>query len=369
MTLSAQCYPDDFYHSYSSCFFLVRFDPEGRIIWAEGAAGPSGFDVAITDEGYVMVTGGYTGRVDESTGMVLGPTLGRGENSVTLPASGYHEDPWGWGEPVFFSDVFLARYHADSGVLDWVVHTESDWGDDYGVAVDDWGYTAVVGAYERPELVFVDTGGNTVTIPEAGRYGLFVATYGPDGRLLWANGWGGWSLWPADVVVDAGGHTLLVGVEGLDDLVLLARYGPMGVLHWTTPKELTGVQGARVAADAGGNALVALEYNSDPMYGSNQFSLSRYRTDGTLDWEVSAGAAESLSILELEVAPDGDAVVIGRSRGVLTFGSGNDSVTFYTQTGDPFFVARYSSNGLFESAVQLEGTGGLRWQADAALRP
>lgn len=185
-------------------------------------------------------------------------------------------------------------------------------------------------------------------------------------------------------MVDAGGHTLLVGsssdaarvtftsVDGPTSVleylpsegVFLARYGPMGALHWARVVERG--YNARVAADESGNALVASVYESD-------LCLSRYRTDGSLDWTVTARGTESatyrqLGIADLQVTPDGDAVAVGRFNGLLTFGSGDDSVTLDAETERHAFVAQYLSNGLLGEAIQLEVAG--EWSlGDAALRP
>lgn len=100
-------------------FFIARYNSDGELQWARQSHGPApstrGLDIALAEDGAVMVIGTY-GAPNDGGSQFLDVNFGEGNNAVFL------ENDGAW-------DVFIARYNAD-GTLDWAKRgygTEADY--------------------------------------------------------------------------------------------------------------------------------------------------------------------------------------------------------------------------------------------------
>jgi hypothetical protein len=178
--------------------FLAGFDADGGLRWTATAGGVfcSGWDVTVSDDGSVWVTGVFSAPA----------TFGSGSDAAVLTADGAE-------------DVFVARYHAD-GTLAWARRAGGggSGGLETGTAVTaiEGGAVAVAGTFSQPPVTFESAGSTNVVLSSDGGADMFVARYEADGTVAWAKGAGGnWQLDMAYGIARATDGTLIVaGVFG-----------------------------------------------------------------------------------------------------------------------------------------------------------
>jgi hypothetical protein len=87
--------------------------------------------------------------------------------------------------------------------------------------------------------------------------------------------------------------------------------------------------------------------------------LAKYEPDGDYVWNVGFGGLETNAdfgdrIFDVEVAPDGDVIVVGYVAGIVDFGGGT---TPASGSDSDAFIARYSPTGVFRWARRFGDTG------------
>ena len=192
------------------------------------------------------------------------------------------------------------------------------------------GGTFVTGSFQS-SATFI--GGETLpqTLAAAGAsYDIFVAMYGPDGTLAWAQRAGGTGF-------DEG-----YGVTALEDGSAL----------------VTGYFSG--SATFGGNGLVSA--------GADDVFIAKYNPDGSLAWVTDAGGTNFDAGQSIGAFADGTSVITGRFQGDATFGAGSASeVTLSSAGGRDTFVAMYNPGGALVWARRAGGTGSDEgWDVAAA---
>ena len=172
--------------------FLAKYDFAGDLLWAVAAAGSSfgiGNGVAVDSAGNAFVTGSFRSEVDFDPGPVTLQLESRGN-----------------------SDMFLAKYDPNGGLL-WanaVSGTGYEFGE--GVAVDPAGNACVVGRFRG--LAEFDPGPSSfeLTSRGSGADDILLAKYAPSGELLWAiNPGGPGSDRGFEISVDNAGNSYIAG--------------------------------------------------------------------------------------------------------------------------------------------------------------
>jgi len=224
-----------------------------------------------------------------------------------------------------------------------------------GMAVDGAGNAVVTGLFTGT----VDLGGGTRT--SAGARGVFVVSYGPDGRWRWDRSFGD-GVGTAIAVDDAGNAVVTGFFNGTMDLgggtrtsaggsdVFVVSYGPDGSWRWD--RSFGGVAfdaGRGLTVDGAGNAVVTGSFQGTADFGggvrtsagdADAFVVS-YDPDGSWRWDRSFGGASFDQGHDVAVDGDGNVVVTGGFEGVVELGGGAR-----TSTGlDDVFVASYGPDG------------------------
>lgn len=323
--------------------FIARYGPDGRLLWAVQAGGGSvtvGRDVAVDASGAATVTGFFSGTA----------TFGTGPDQTTLNSAG-------------MEDAFVARYRAD-GSLDWARQIGGpDIDSGSGVSMGPNGSAVVTGNFSGTAAF------GSTTLISAGSADAFVARYLPDGSLEWAQGAGGTDYDAGmDVAVDSSGAATVIGdfngtavfgsageqvtVNGSND-IFIARYGADGALDWAQQAGGPKSEGARgVAVDRSGLATLTgyIEGAATFGTGSDQVTLigegeqdpflARYDASGTLVWAESAPTSELGTGRGVAVDATGAAFVTGFFRGTVSF---RPSLTLSSVGRGDVFVARYDT--------------------------
>lgn len=232
---------------------IVKFDSNGNYIWGRrlgGAESDKAYAIASDRNGFVYVTGYFVGTAEFSS-------------SVDLNGNGHTE-------------IFLAKYNADNGNLDWA-KMAGDTGFDRGwdVMVNINGNIVITGEFQTGYF-------GTNQAYSRGNQDMFVAAYDSNGDNLWA--------------VDGG------GVE--DDI-------GRGITH-----------------DNAGNVIVVGDYavagifTPDTIYGNGfaDIFIASYSADGqNLNWIRSAGGLDS---------DRGRGVGVDNANNVYVCGEFIDSIRF-----------------------------------------
>jgi Secretion system C-terminal sorting domain len=324
-------------------------------LWAKSAG--SGIDeqansVAVDVSGNTYVVGWF-----DSDTIKFGTTA--------LPNMGAH-------------DIFIVKYNS-SGIVQWARSAGGDW-DDYAnsVTADASGNIYIAGYFTSDTARFgsytlLNSGGTDNTAD------MFLAKYDSNGNALWARNATGLGDDKAyGVSVDASGNAYVAGyftsfyltfgttmltntdTTSYTDDIFIAKYNTSGNVVWAKSAGDIGWDEANaVAADASGNVYMAGIFdsptinfgattliNTDNSGNTYDIFLTKYNTNGTVQWAKSAGGASFDYALSVGLNTLGNIYVAGY------FGSpemyfGSDSLENYDSLGvtNDLFLAKYDTNG------------------------
>ncbi len=266
--------------------FVASYDEDGGFVWAVQAEGESdGRDVIVTDDGAVVVVGGF----EETT------TFGPEETDETsLVAVGGR-------------DAFVAKYASD-GKLAWVKSAEGSFVQEAeAVAECQSGSVLVAGEFEGSVTLGKGESGETILVSTGGRDVFFAKYSTTDGALLWARSFGGAGIDEvSDIAVSDAGGFLLTG--SFQETVLFGTIGEIDLF----------------LESAGGFDVFVAEYDGD----------------GNLLWGRQEGGA-GRDIAYAVATPSLDSTILGGFfESEVTFGAGEPAETTLIADGRDAFVTR-----------------------------
>jgi hypothetical protein len=244
-------------------------------------------------------------------------------------------------------DAFLRKYDS-SGNVQWTSQLGSaSWDGSFGVSLDGLGNLYISGY----------TSFDGILGPTAGGYDGFVSKYTSSGNLEWTRQYGtGEQDESRGVSVDALGNVYvtgltdgeLVGSSAGGSDVFLRKYNTVGTHQWTRQLGSTFYDsGHSVSFDGLGGVYVGgLTWGAlDGMSaGKNDAFVSRYSSNGVLEWTRQLGTSEFDYSLGLSADDQGNVYVSGRTDGDLgAINAGEHDA----------FVAKYDSNGTLQWTEQL----------------
>lgn len=239
--------------------FIVKYDPNGNVIWAKNAKGASldGATSVSTDiSGNVFVTGFFNSD-----------TLTFGNYILTNKST----DNYG-------TNVFIAKYNANGNVM-WAKSAGGT--DNYevsSVSTDSTGNIFLTGSFwgwgpQNSNFVF-----DSIIIHSSGYWDGFIAKYDANGNALWAKDIGGpHTDYSRSISAEANGNTFVTGFFS-DSITIgsiqltnvdggynffIAKYDANGNALWAKT-QVGGIssQGYSISADANGNAFVTGYFQS-----------------------------------------------------------------------------------------------------------
>ncbi len=166
--------------------FLVKYSPNGSVIWAQEAGGDNddiGMSLATNSNGNLFLTGTF-----KSSTITFG--------SHTLANMG-----------VGYEDIFLVKYDTSGNVI-WL-NTYGGAGVDGAnkLVLDGSGNIYLAGSFASPNLHF----GN-ITLIRSSTYDMFVVKFDSTGMAIWANSAGTTSYNPAqNLCLDNSGNVFVTG--------------------------------------------------------------------------------------------------------------------------------------------------------------
>jgi len=174
----------------------------------------------------------------------------------------------------------------------------------------------------------------------AGGADFLLAKYNSAGTIQWQRTLGGaqWEYGYA-VAVDSADNVYVTGFTasggaGGDDL-LLAKYNSSGTIQWQrTLGGSSDEQGFGIAIDSADNVYVGGVTNSTGA-GSGDFSLAKYNSAGTIQWQRVLGGSGNDSGQSVAIDSSDNVYILGRQNSA---GAGNVD----------FLLAKYNSSGTIQ---------------------
>ncbi|MES2284136.1 MAG: SBBP repeat-containing protein [Bacteroidota bacterium] len=153
-----------------------------------------------------------------------------------------------------------------------------------------------------------------------------------------------------------------VNCEGNHD-IFVAKYGPAGDFKWVrTAGGILGDYAHALACDGDGNVYITGEFEETARFGSvtltsngdNDAFVAKYDTNGDLQWAKCLGGGDGsdrgLGVLQ----SNGNIYITGNFQRTAYFEDGN---TFICGGGLDLFIAKYTSEGIFQWIKQAGGPG------------
>ncbi len=318
--------------------YVAKYDGLGRLLWVRQAGGEDddvGAGIATDKAGNCYVAGLF--------GNNAGHTANFGNTNVTSAGS---------------ADAFIAKYGSD-GALKWVRAV--------GTAF-----------YDYATGVSADSQGNCWMVGSFGD-GAFAVKFDPLGALQWQQATGTNTFADAfAVTTDATGNGYVTGAflftvqfgsvmltSSGDFDIFLAKYGPDGRLQWATQAGGNGGDfGTAVATDSAGNCYVVGDFSRFSSDGARFGSFSvtnagdnadifvaKYSPSGTVEWVQRAGVSDYDSATAAAVDAVGNCYITGHFATLASFGTMS-----LTASGQTVFLAQCSNAGSWQWALTPQDT-------------
>ncbi len=344
--------------------FLVKYDPNGNVLWAKNAIG------SLPDIAY-WVTTDPSGNVF-LTGYFNSPTITFG--TYTLTNSGN-------------TNVFLAKYDTNGNVI-WAKNSIASGNfvnRGLSASTDSSGNIFITGSFASPMITF-----GSYTLTNTGSSTIFLVKYDGNGNVIWAKSANGTNNNVGNTVsTDALGNVLISGAfqssiltagtltvsnynPGLEDIFVI-KYDSNGNEIWAKRFGGTGPDiGYCIDTRPTGDIFLTGSFSSSTLAigsfslgntGSSDMFISKFDTNGNPIWAKSGAG----------VGPDVGYCLSTYSAGVFVTGSmgsngfvsccgspitlGSYSLTLPPGSTDPMFIAHYDLNGNVVYASALASGG------------
>ncbi len=337
----------------SKDIFVAKYDSAGNLSWVKrfgGTGNDGGYSVA-TDGFNIYITGWFSGtmKLDTMTvtshgnqdvfiamidysgtpqwikhggsnnGASIGLNITVDRSLFYVYATGYVATNSSFDTVNLanaYVDVFLSKYQATNGQLQWVKKAGGP-SDDYGVGVttDKFGYVYLVG-YVKAATSFDSLTVNST----AANHTNFLAKYTSSGKPIWVK--------------------TAEGVSPANGSAMSAR--------------------SVVVDDAGANIYVLADIAGTTVYdtvnlvtGFCDISLAAYDSSGNFKWVKQFGGSSTEWSGELQIDKTSHLYAIGSFTSVATFGN----TTLTSRGNKDMFIAEFDSSGNVAWVLQGGGTG------------
>lgn len=372
--------------------FVAKYNSENELLWVKRAGGPDsdrGMAITLDDSGNSYITGYFTSQANFGS-LVVNSIGGSYDSYVAkLNAAGNFEWVRSFGSSntemahaiildhdgnlvvtgTFFqtmtigsittssnggSDIFVAKFNKDSGTELWVKNF-GGLDDDSGSAL---GVTSIGDLYVGGSFFGTSTFGSNTFTSGGGLNGC-ILKLNIDGDLLWAKQIVG-SDWnnALGITVDDQDDCFVTGyftssatlggtvlnASGNED-IFLAKYSAAGNVIWATKAGGSDYDYAKaIARDKKGNLYLTGYFSQLAAFdnisvtsseNSRDVFVAKYNNDGSIQWVVTAGGAETDSGQSVAVGKTGIIYVTGFFRDFsINFGI----TTLENAGGDDIFI-------------------------------
>ena len=299
--------------------FLVKYTLAGVVLWAASfTSNTGGRGIAVDSNGDV-----YVGGVGTASGGVVTAFNADGSTGVaqSTPVS---------------SPGLLIKYNS-SGVAQWMARVSTSTGlMGLAVAVDSSNNVVTCGSISNSGVVFNASGTTFATITTAGGADALAIKYNSSGTVQWVGRMGSATTDIAyGVACDSSGNVYVAG-NGGSTTQAVTVYNGDGTTYSTLP----------VSA------------------GSTDGYIVKYNSTGTVQWLARIASADADTPYALTTDSSGILYLVGYSgasgsTAVITFynADGTTTVRGVEKAAITGFLVEYSSDGVVQAAIRLDGTG------------
>jgi len=359
-------------------FFIVKYDSDGTILWANSANTAYNYDVhsiCADARGNVYVIGNFNA-----------PTITFGAITLTNTNSGNSPE------------VFLVKYSSDGTVL-WARSAGGSTGEaGKDVTTDGNNNVYITGSFTSTFTI------GSTTLTSAGSSDVFLVKYDPNGTFLWAKSEGSqYTEHGHCVTTDASGNVYLAGLFASSTItigtttltnsvsyeyytsdVFIAKYTPAGEVLWA--KSAGGTRNDNVyeiSSDNSGNLYIGGDFESatftigtttitnavnDILFSSIDAYIAKYTSDGTLQWVNTIAGIYDDYIGDICTDTYGNVYATGcLSNSNIT--TGTTSTINLILTGTPAaYIVKYAPDGsaLWANILNESLSGGASINTDAS---
>ncbi len=316
---------------------IVKYDPNGNVLWAKSANGSTAEDCGTG------ITTDATGNV-YLTGYFYSHTLTFDDITLTNNTIGV-------------SDLFIAKYDSNGNVI-WARRAGGN-SEDAGMSIttDIAGSIYITGHFFSPTITFGDI---TLTKTNDSYRNVFIAKYNPNGNVIWAKNTG--EAYGTSITTDAESNIYITGAfsgptisfgnttltnNGVSN-VFIAKYDSSGNVIWA--KSAGGYNtdnGNGISTDATDNVYLIGDFTSETINfgnitltnnGASNVFIAKYDSSGNVIWAKNVGSGygtDNGNSISTDVA--GNAYLIGSFTSLLTF---NNTTLHNTGIFSDIFIAK-----------------------------
>ena len=282
--------------------FISKFDPAGNLVWAvaiPGLAVDCASFLATDDFGNVYMSGNFTNTVD----------FDPGPGSYIMATGGLAN-----------TDVFILKLDADGNFI-WAKHLPTNnFNAVFAVAVDGSGNVYTTGDFSN--TVDFDPGVGEYLISSNGHYDGYILKLDANGNFQWAISFGSIRY----------------------DVVFKIAVDDFGNVY------TTGAFTGTVDFDPGPGIYMLSNADTTPVS-----FIMKLDPSGNLTWAKQLGNTGSM-VMDIFANGAGDVYITGHFRGTFDFDPGS-STDDLTANETDMFVAKFSTDGVFEWSQQVTGPG------------
>lgn len=288
---------------------------------------------------------------------------------------------------LFFSSPFYHTfcYAQEQPIPDWVKDIggtgESKLA---GIGVDKNDNVYVAGNFQN--TLTVDNSGisTPINLSSNGSYDIYIAKYTPDGKLLWAKSIGGngldqvnnlavdkdgnviigASFSSSSIDCDPGSGTSTITSNGGED-ALVVKLSTDGNFVWARSVGGSSTdRGHVVTTDKDGNVIFVGSFSSGSVNISGNTLTNRGNYDGFVAkfaptgitlWSVGFGSSGMDEIKSVKTDSNGAIAIMGYFGANINLNPRGTANNF-TATGETYFIAKYTSNGMLDWANKIDGS-------------
>ncbi len=263
--------------------FIVKYSPNGDVIWAKsfgGAISDGVRSVALDQNNNIVIVGYFS------------------SNSLTIGTITVNETPGN-----ISSDMFIAKLDPSGNAL-WLKVSGGVWDDSFSdVAVDNMGNIFATGAFEGPNTSF---GSINVAGAGPGHSKACIVKYDTNGNVVWAKTAGGSS--------SDGGESIAIDSNG--DVYVCGNMA---------------------------SATIMFDAITLTNLGNSDSFIVKFNSNGTALWARIIGGASDDGSFDIQIDNNNNPYVLGYYYSpTINFGT-----TVITNAGDrDFYIAKYNSMGV-----------------------
>jgi hypothetical protein len=299
--------------------FLIKYDTNGNILWANGSHGGSGSnpnsisDMELDPSGNIIISGNF------------------------YTSTMYFDDLNNYINPLDDYNTFVCKFNS-SGTMLWGRPTSAN--SSNGMTVDNAGNISI--AVVNNTGVYFNNTSTLVFGAFSNTYDIFLARYDANGNMLWAKSEGGaGSDYVFDISTDNAQNVYITGWFSSDSIrfgnytvirpasfpnaMYLVKYNPNGVAQWA--KTASGNANASLLKKDSQNNLYCMGsftgatmiiggvvLNNHTPSTTYDFFVSKFDTSGNFEWAASNGGTGPDYLDDMKPGPDGYLYLAGEFR-------------------------------------------------------